>query len=71
MKYGQNLMLVTIFQRKFVQSSEKPERMSMYGHSCRNVVALPKIRHKLNIGIPLRKSKIFGGVFYIDIAKKR
>ncbi len=26
MKYGQNLMLVTIFQRKLVQSSEKPEK---------------------------------------------
>ena len=26
MKYGQNLMLVTIFQRKFVQSSEKLEK---------------------------------------------
>ena len=26
MKYGQNLILVTIFQRKFVQSSEKPEK---------------------------------------------
>lgn len=26
MKYGQNLMLVTIFQRKPVQSSEKPEK---------------------------------------------
>lgn len=26
MKYGQNLILVTIFQRKLVQSSEKPEK---------------------------------------------
>lgn len=26
MKYGQNLMFVTIFQRKLVQSSEKPEK---------------------------------------------
>lgn len=26
MKYGQNLMLVTIFQRKLVQSSEKPDK---------------------------------------------
>ena len=26
MKYGQNLMLVTIFQRKLVQSSEKPKK---------------------------------------------
>lgn len=26
MKYGQNLMHVTIFQRKLVQSSEKPEK---------------------------------------------
>ena len=26
MKYVQNLMLVTIFQRKLVQSSEKPEK---------------------------------------------
>lgn len=26
MKYGQNLMLVTIFQRKLMQSSEKPEK---------------------------------------------
>ena len=26
MKYGQNLMLATIFQRKLVQSSEKPEK---------------------------------------------
>ena len=26
MKYGQNLMLVTIFQRKLVQSSEKLEK---------------------------------------------
>lgn len=26
MKYGQNLILVTIFQRKLVQSSEKPDK---------------------------------------------
>ena len=26
MKYGQNLLFVTIFQRKLVQSSEKPEK---------------------------------------------
>ena len=26
MKYGQNLMFVTIFQRQLVQSSEKPEK---------------------------------------------
>lgn len=26
MKYGQNLMIVTIFRRKLVQSSEKPEK---------------------------------------------
>ena len=44
--------------------------MSMYGHICRNMVELPRIKCKLNIGIPLRKPKIFGGgVFYIDIAE--
>lgn len=63
MKYGQNLMLVTIFQRKLVQSSEKPEMnvdVWTFLSKCGNI---PKIRHKLNIGIPLRKSKIFGGYF--------
>lgn len=37
MKYGQNLMLVTIFQRKLVQSSEKNVDVWTFLSKCGNI----------------------------------
>ena len=64
MKYGQNLMLVTIFQRKLVQSSEKPEKNVDVWTSLSKCGSLIKDKAKLKIGIPLWKSKIFGWGYF-------